>query len=247
LDSIILSQYIPDSLKAPLYGVFGGFPNLFNLPEGGNLNYLFAGVPQFEIGSLYGTELLVRFIPPVNMGDEIGDFAFWGFGLKHSISQYFNKGDEPGRRYFDAAIQIVYQGTHLDNKIGVTNAELKANATMMSYNLQASKHIEGWLDIYTGFSYETININSDYTYYLPIEVQWQLGLIDPKAKGGIDNTEPTPGHPGDQNPQKAIIKLNDDNIKWTIGLSRDIGPITLFADFNISKFNIFTGGIIYNF
>ncbi len=238
--------YLPPEIRDSISKIFNSLPQFFNLPEGANINYLMAMVPQVEIGALYGTELLLRFIPPVNMGKDIGKFAFWGIGLKHSISQYFNDGDEPEQRYFDMAIQVVYQGTSLKNSIGVTNADLTADATMWDFNLQASKHFEGILDVYTGLSYDMIDIKSDYVYYLPIEMQWELGLID-KYNYDNPNFEPTPGHPGDQNPQKATISLNDANIKWVIGISKQIGPIGIFLDFNMGRFNIFTGGLEYRF
>lgn len=252
-------DYLPPRVQDTLNNILGSFPDFFNLPEGGNLNYIFAMVPQIEIGSLFGTELLLRFIPPVKMDSTIGKFAFWGVGIKHSISQYFNKGDEPENRYFDMAVQVGYQGTSLENKIGVTNTTLKANATMWNFNMHASKHFEDICDVYTGLSYSLINIESEYKYYLPIEMQWQLGLIDKyyyKTDTDTPNFKPTKAgdtedtkydHPGDQNPQTAITKLSDKALVWNIGISRDIGPVTVFVDFNISKLNIFTGGVVYNF
>ncbi len=241
-----LSDYIPDSLKNQIYDIFRGFPSYFTLPEGSNLNYIFAAVPQFEFGSFYGTELLIRFIPPINMGETIGDFAFWAFGLKHSISQYFNPSDDPELRLFDMSIQAVYQGTSLKNKIGVTNADLTANANMFNLNLNFSKTIPNIFDIYSGFAYQSIKIKSKYKYYLPIEVQWQLGLID---KGSDDNPnyKPTPGHPGDQNPQTANVELSDKAIAWNIGISKKLGPVNIFIDYNIAKINIISAGIVYNF
>jgi hypothetical protein len=255
-----LYDYLPDSLKNSLGDIFKSFPEFFNLPEGANLDHFMAFVPQIEIGSLFGTELLIRYIPPVNMGKDIGDFAFWGFGLKHSISQYFNTGDELENRYFDMAIQAVYQGTTLKNSIGVTNADLTADATMFNVNLHASKSFKDLFDVYTGLSYESISIKSEYVFYLPIEMQWELGLIDKfyyqdKEKGIEPNFKPSKkgdpqteyDHPGDQSPQKAKIELAESAIKWTIGLSRAFGPLTVFADFNISTLMMFSGGIVYTF
>lgn len=248
-------DYLPKEIQDSLTNMLKSFPAFFNLPEGGNLNYIFAMVPQIEIGSLYGTELLLRFIPPVDMGKIIGEFAFWGVGLKHSISQYFNEGDEPNQRYFDMAAQIVYQGTSLKNDIGVTNTKLEANATMLDFNIQVSKYFEDIIDVYSGFSYSFIEISSKYVYYIPIEIQWQLGLIDkysytepnfkPTKPGDLPDTQYN--HPGDSAPQTANVKLSDKAIKWNIGLSRDIGPVTIFVDYTLSKINMLTGGIVYNF
>lgn len=233
------------NLINPEYGkiildAIGNFPESFSLPEGGNVNTLFAFVPQFEIGSLWGTELLIRFVPPVYLGENIGDFAFWGIGLKHSISQYFYTDE--AKRPFDLAVQAVYQGTHLKNKIGVTQADLSANATILNFNIHASKSFENLFDIYTGISFEYIDIKSQYKYLLPIEQQKDLGLVDP-----ITLKPDPPKYPGDTKPQYADILIDDFNIKWVIGIAKEIGPIAIFADFNLSKFNIFSGGIEYRF
>lgn len=244
---------LPKEMQDSILNIIKEFPETFTLPEGANLSTLMAAVPQFEIGSLYGTELLIRFIPQVNMGKNIGDFAFWGFGLKHSISQYFitNPNGNCNEREIDVAFQVVYQGTHLENTVGVTNAELKADATFWNFNLQASKSFDFGMDIYTGLSFETVSINSEYKYLLPQETQAQLGLLrtDKDEYGHIIRIYPPepPDFPGDTNPQTAKMKFDDQNVKFTIGLAKQIGPINIFLDYNISKFNIFTGGIEYRF
>lgn len=42
---------------------------LFTLPAGGNISNVVVPMPQLEVGSLFGTELLVRFIPPISLGE----------------------------------------------------------------------------------------------------------------------------------------------------------------------------------
>jgi hypothetical protein len=232
---INIYEQLPIEMQQQLDSVVAQFPETFNLPPGADINTLAAGVPQIEVGSLWGTELLLRFIPPVDMGANVGDFAFWGIGIKHSISQYFRN------RPFDMAVQFIYQGTHLENEVGVTKAELTANANMFNLNVQFSKNIEDILDVYTAISYDMIYINSSYRYFLPVEIQWELGLLE------WPNHGPTPGYPGDQNPQVTNLTLEDSNLKWTIGLKKDWGPVTFFADFNLGIIDIFTGGIQYTF
>jgi hypothetical protein len=191
------------------------------------MSYLVAAVPQFEIGSLWGTELLVRFLPPLELDTNVGKFAFWGIGLKHSLTQYFEEAP------FDAALQVVYQGTDLENTIGVTGASLKATGSIWNVNLQASKHFEGILDVFGGFSYENLIIDAKYTYVLPEEVQAAIRQTNP---GFVDNE-----------PQTSNPIFKDTNYKAILGVARQFGPIAIFADYSISKFNIFSGGIEYRF
>lgn len=254
---------LPDETKALVVESIAAFPEYFSLPPGANMRSMLAAIPQFEIGSLYGTELLLRFIPPVDMGEEIGKFAFWGIGLKHSLSQYFfdepmygsnplapNEDSKKYVRPFDLAFQVVYQGTSLENYIGVTNAKLVANATFWDFNIQASKSFNEWINVYTGLSYELFDVIADYTYKIPVETQEQLGLmrLDTADNGTVSIiADPENGYPGDNKPQTTSMSMNDTNFKWIIGLSARLGPIDIFLDYNVSKFVIFTGGLQYRF
>jgi hypothetical protein len=228
--------YLPKDMQDSLTSIVREFPETYPLYAGGDISTILAAVPQVEIGSWYGTELLVRVIPLVDLGKYIGEFAFWGFGLRHSISQYFPE------RWFDMAVQAVYQGTYLKNFVGTTNAELRANANFWNINLQASKSIDGWFDIYSGLSVDFVNISSSFKYYLPGEIQYELGLIEDPA-----DPRPTPGYPGDTEPQVSHIALHDTNLKWAIGIKKEIGPVAIFADFSVSQFDVFSGGIQYTF
>lgn len=232
---------LSDTLTGGITNVFSQLPAYFTLPPGGDYSSLFAGVPQIEIGSLYGTELLLRFIPPIQMSEEIGKFSFYGIGLKHSISQYF---DDPS---FDMAVQAVYQTTELTNQVGVTNAQLKATAEMINLNLQASKRFKDLFDVYTGISYDMTTINSQFTYYLSKEVQGQVGLLETikDAQGNTIDFVKSPGYPGDLEPQVAEIELNSKALKWTVGARKEIGDFAIFADYNVSNFNIFSFGVQY--
>lgn len=211
------------------------FPNIFDLPPGGNITSIVAGVPQLIIGSLYGTELLIRFVPTINLGSNIGDFSFWGLGLKHSLSQYFPTSE------IDAAFQIAYQATNLQNTVGVTNAKLNADANFLNLNLEFSKTWKKLFTIYAGASYEKVNIESQYKYYLPVVVQWQLGLLEQ------GNPNPTPGYPGDVNPQIALIKISDSQTRLTFGISKEFYNFIIAADVNISKMVMFGATLGYNF
>jgi hypothetical protein len=226
-------------MRDSILNVIDKIPGHNTLPPGGNIDYIFAGTPQIEIGSLFGTEALIRYIPEINMGTEIGNFTFWGFGLKHSLSQYFK--DSRGREPFHLALQGVYQGTKLNNTIGFTKAKMKSDAVFWNVNLNASYELADIVEIYGGVAYENIGIKTSYTYTLGVEQQVLLGLLEPGFK------EPTPGYPGDTKPQTSNLSIFDENFKFVIGLNKKFWNFEVFADYNISQFNIFTAGIKYTF
>lgn len=209
------------------------------LPPGANMNVLVAAVPQLEIGSIFGTEIMIRFIPPVEFDKNVGKFAFWGGAIRHSLSQYFPED------WFDMAAQFGYQGTNLKNTVGYTNATLDATATIFNFNLHASKRFWEVLDLYSGISYETISVNSTYTYPLPQEIQLQLGLLPlPPSPGALSNPD-LPCYPGDTSPQSSNIHSAAQNIKWTIGATGIIDAFRISVDYSVSQFNVFTAGIKY--
>lgn len=245
----IINQALQDSIN----NILAKLPGVFTLPPGGDYRFLAAGVPQLEIGSWYGTEALIRFVPKVNLGTNIGDFAFYGFGLKHNINQYFK---DP--KAINIAVQAVYQYTDLENSVGVTNSQLKATANIYNFNIQASKSIEGWFDVYAGLGYDYLDIDSKFTYTLSQETMVSLGLIQYNPNWDLKPTDPnyepkpakfptTPGYPGDTRPQTTSLSLQESSFKFILGLRKDIGDFAIFFDSNFSKFTVLSGGISYKF
>jgi len=240
---------LPENLRDTIFASIANFPETFDLPQGLNIGTILAGIPQLEIGSLFGTELTLRFIPRVDLGKNIGKFTFWGIGIKHSLSQYIPNP------YVDIAAQVAYQGTNLRNTIGVTNAELNANANFFTANIHMSKRLSKLFEVFAGLSYERVNINTDFTYYLPIVVQYQLGLIWLDDNGTPDNfsddyfrKNPELGYNGD--PYGAMNKnviISDDNLKMTIGTILNLGNFSAYVDYNFGKIDILSFGIQYKF
>ncbi|MEM7110652.1 MAG: DUF6588 family protein, partial [Bacteroidota bacterium] len=59
-----------------------------NFPGGVDYSLLPLAVPQVSVGGLFGTEVSVRWFS-IDIGDDIGELDVRGWGLRHSISQYF--------------------------------------------------------------------------------------------------------------------------------------------------------------
>lgn len=216
-------------------------PGFLTIPPGQNFSRLYAFIPQLEVGAIYGTELMLRYIPPIQLDTSIGKFSFHGVALKHSISQYF---ESPS---FDCAIQVGYQGTSLSNTVGVTNSQLKSDASFWNVNIHASKHFENFCDVYTGFNYEYVHIDASFSYVLSQQVQIMLGLLGVASDDKTVIYDPANGYPGDNVVQTSSAVYTDNNVKWTFGAAKQIGPIAIFLDYSVSKFNILSGGLEYRF
>lgn len=64
---------------------------VYAFPGGFDLNSFGLVVPQLRVGGLLGTEAIFRwFAFDPDTDSEFGDISLYGFGLRHSISQYFD-------------------------------------------------------------------------------------------------------------------------------------------------------------
>jgi len=245
--------FLNPNLKTQVDSVARLLPNAtFELPPGLNISSLIAAVPQIEIGSFMGTEVLVRFIPTLDWGEAIGKFGFWGVGLKHSISQYFNPSDNPEERIFDLAVQAVYQSTTLDNTYGESRSNIRSDAQIMSINIQGSKTFftgsgTYLFDVYGGAGFESLNIDAKLTSYLPVTLQSELGLRTPKTCFEVDGqwavVDPSRGCFGDDQARIDDLSLKNSSYRATLGVTRKFGPVSIFFDYSLSNFNIISGGI----
>ena len=142
-------NYTADKETATIFGgkgtAYAGPAGYITYPAGINKNYLPLAAPQASV-SMFGTELMVRFVPEIQVGNET--LNLFGFGIKHNISQYIPLLP------LDIAIQ------YTNNKFTVSNmVEVKTSA----FNIHASKSL-GLATVYGGIQYENSELNLEYTY-----------------------------------------------------------------------------------
>ena len=122
------------------------------LPKGADLSLV--PIPQMmvSLGLPFGNEVMFRGWFETKISSEIGDIAFWGVGLKHSIDQYF--GD---LFPLDMSVLGFYQKMDIADFI---------NLETYSANLAVSKKIL-MLTLYGGVGYEQAKMKAKYTYSIP--------------------------------------------------------------------------------
>lgn len=146
------SFYPPLSAKAAtvfgsnkIVSVTGTGGAVYNFPGGFEIDYVPLLVPQISIGSVYGTQLTVRYFM-ANLGEDIGNLNLSGFGLQHNIDQYLP--------HVPVAISV---GAFMQN-FAVGDI---VTAKSMYYGLQASRSF-GILILYGGLGYESGQIKVEY-------------------------------------------------------------------------------------
>jgi len=107
-------------------------------------------VPQLSIGTFYGTQAIIRYVPI----PEIGDFpkvTLFGIGAQHSLNRYLSGLP------VDLAAGIFYQTLTIGDIIDTKTFNL---------NAQASKSL-ALFTLYGGLQYETSSMTLTYTYTGP--------------------------------------------------------------------------------
>jgi len=134
---------------ATVFGKDGGHEAL---PGGFDVSMVPLFVPQFRFGLPAGNELMVRYLPPIDLQD-YGKVDFWGVAVKHSIDQHIPLFP------IDLAVQGAYQSLAVGDLIDLTS---------MAFNIHASKSILMWT-LYGGLGYEDVELEAIYEYEPPLE------------------------------------------------------------------------------
>lgn len=125
-------------------GAYSGPDGYKVYPPGINESSIPVAYPQIA-GSFMGTELMIRYLPSIDLGET--SIGFFGAGLKHSISQYIPLFP------VDMAVQIMYSNFSLKNIIDANN---------LAFNAHASKTF-GVFTPYFGLQYESTSFELKYT------------------------------------------------------------------------------------
>ena len=135
-------------------------------PSGINVDQVPLIFPQISF-SFMGTELLFRYLPEIQAGDE--KVKMLGIGLKHNFSQYIPFVP------VSFAVQGIYQTFSLSNIVEINN---------LAFNVQASRQF-GIALLYGGLQYEKTNLDFEYTYTDPNGINPELdgNLIKLSSEG----------------------------------------------------------------
>lgn len=124
----------------------------FWFPGGFNLRSFDFAAPQLRVGSLYGTEALIRLGFLHSSSEDIGNFSLYGFGVRHSISQYVNRSP------IDIAVEAYWQRFTVGDK--ERGGDL-LSAEAWSAGVQMSKRLK-WLEPYGEVAYDDFGLDLFY-------------------------------------------------------------------------------------
>ncbi len=143
-DPVEVATVVGSSEAVVISGVSG---TEYAFPGGLNLNAVPFAAPQLTVGGILGTEVTVRYAAMNNPDQEFGNVTLKGFGLRHSISQYFPLLP------FDIAAGYFFQSFTLDDSL--------ISVTASHFGVQASK-TSGALTLYGGIGFDKSNAKVSY-------------------------------------------------------------------------------------
>lgn len=109
-------------------------------------------IPQLGLGSLFGTDVMVRWLPSIKISN-YGKLQLFGWGLRHSVSQYIPLIP------IDIAVQLGFQNFSIKDTAG--NNVFKAST--FAANLEVSKTF-AIITLYGGLQLESSKVDINYTF-----------------------------------------------------------------------------------
>ncbi len=107
-------------------------------------------VPQIGLGSIFGTDIFIRYLPKIKIGD-YGSVQLLGYGIRHDISQYIPFCP------VDLALQLGWQNFSVSDSAG--NKVLKESA--FAANVEVSKTF-AIVTLYGGLQVESSSMDVNY-------------------------------------------------------------------------------------
>lgn len=210
----------------------------FNLPAGTGLNFVPAPEVQVSVGLLKDTDIIVRFVPNVSLGD-FGNFNQYGIGAKHDITSSLPGGDT-----FPIKLSLLagYNRVNINKDLNVQpqddpfwepeNEEQKLSVGFNTFNVRllAGKTLP-FLTVYGGLGYEYSEMKVDVTGDYPVPSRGTFG-------GTTNETVTDP----------ILYSQNGKNgISGMAGLKIKLGQLDVFADYTLARYPVVNAGIGINF
>ena len=120
------------------------------LPGGLDISNVFFAVPQVTIGLFMGTEINIRYLPEIEISNDIGTIDLTGFGISHSLDQYM-----------PVPLPLLPQLS-----VGYMRQEFNVgdilSSTHTAFNIRLSKSVP-LLTVYLGAQIESTDMDLTYT------------------------------------------------------------------------------------
>ena len=208
----------------------------FDSPEGMNFNVIPLIMPQIGIGLIKETELVIRYMPSIELVGDAGKIGLFGIGIKHSLKQW---------------IPVLSKVPFLQLSAFVGYTKLSANSDINfkpSYN---STEFDGQeLNISTS-ALTTNIIASGKLPIIPLTIYGGLGYSMTKTNILMKGKYALPSSTNEDNIITDPINLdieNQSSIRFNAGIRLNILVfITFHLDYTYANYSVYTAGLGFSF
>jgi hypothetical protein len=190
-----------------------------------------APIVQASVGVVFDTDLLIRFIPTIEM--QGSTFSLTGFGLKHNIMQYFGPLDKlPLNVSVLAAIsKASFEYDLSDSTFGGNSSNRKMTFEADTFTIQALASIDlPVISAFAGLGYNAgdsqFDVSGDYS------IDYEVAGL-PTISRILEDP--------------ISISSEASGVMGIIGARLNLLFLKIFANYTIQEYNTLTAGISFNF
>lgn len=168
---------------------------------------------QIGIGLFKGTEVKLRYLPEVALGDD-GAVNMFGIGIMHDITSYI-----PGEKLLPIDLSIFAGYTNLTTEVFVNDEKTqsaKFDASSWTVQLVASKKL-AFLTVFGGLGYSNYDVDFG-----------MLGTFNTESGTLVDPIQ---------------FNFKDNGIRTNVGLRIKLLFLTLTGEYALQEYNTITAGV----
>jgi hypothetical protein len=192
----------------------------FTLPNGAGFDILPAPMVQVGVGLPFHSEVMVRLIPKMDVGD-VGSVGLYGFGLKHSLKDYIPFV----KRVPFLQLSALVGYTNFKSNIPMDDAT-PDNELVIASNALTSRILVGAnfpvISFYTGVGYGSATSDID------LNGEYEIGGSSSMVK----------------DPLSLSYKVN--GLDFNAGMRIRLGFLSLHGDYTVGEYSTITAGVGIN-
>jgi hypothetical protein len=211
----------------------------YSLPNGTGIKLVPSPMFQAGIGLIKNTELAVRFIPNVTIGNA-AEFNLWGVAIKHDIMQWLPIVDKVPFLH----ISVLGGYTRL-------NTVINMNVLPSDIGLSDPADVSVFDDQTLNLEVQSFTFSALASIDIPVvTVYVGAGISNTKTNLSLLGTYPTPTaadvNARTKDPLSLVLKGKDGNTtkpRLSAGLTIKMGPVHLFGEYTYANYSLVTTGL----
>jgi hypothetical protein len=214
----------------------------FTMPSG-QTTYTPAPNVQATLGIFKNTDVTVRYIPSINVSNNVGSVSMLGFGLRHDIIQDFAGGTAKKLIPFDLAVAFGYSKLKVTSNINVSPDDNTAPKNSQQSTDFSNQQLNGQI---TGCMGEVI-LSKKLLFFTPfVAVGYQTSATRFSVLGNYPVTTNTSGGKNYYTTYTNPVNIDETSTsgpRADAGLQLDLLFLKIYASYSLSQYRAVNAGI----